>query len=145
MIHDLAIVYSFLICYYLSRISGTKLKGLADAAENYHMVLTENRRLYNEVQDLKGNIRVYCRVRPFLSGQNKKQTTIEYIGENGELVVANPSKQGKDSHRSFKFNKVYGQQTTQGNGVFFNHILNFHTHHIWGDLIYEIWLDLILY
>ncbi|RZC57059.1 hypothetical protein C5167_004362 [Papaver somniferum] len=92
---------------------GTKLKGLADAAENYHMVLTENRRLYNEVQDLKGNIRVYCRVRPFLSGQNKKQTTIEYIGENGELVVANPSKQGKDSHRSFKFNKVYGQQTTQ--------------------------------
>ncbi|KAI3873457.1 hypothetical protein MKW98_008109 [Papaver atlanticum] len=89
---------------------GTKLKGLADAAENYHMVLTENRRLYNEVQDLK---RVYCRVRPFLSGQNKKQTTIEYIGENGELVVANPSKQGKDSHRSFKFNKVYGQQTTQ--------------------------------
>ncbi|OVA14047.1 Calponin homology domain [Macleaya cordata] len=92
---------------------GAKLKGLADAAENYHMVLAENRRLYNEVQDLKGNIRVYCRVRPFLSGQNKKQTTIEYIGENGELVVANPSKQGKESHRSFKFNKVFSPAATQ--------------------------------
>lgn len=31
-----------------------KLKGLAEAAENYHVVLTENRKLYNEVQDLKG-------------------------------------------------------------------------------------------
>lgn len=34
--------------------SGLRLKGLADAAENYHTVLAENRRLYNEVQDLKG-------------------------------------------------------------------------------------------
>jgi len=33
---------------------GTKLKGLAEAAENYHVVLAENRKLYNEVQDLKG-------------------------------------------------------------------------------------------
>jgi len=30
------------------------LEGLADAAQNYHAVLAENRRLYNEVQDLKG-------------------------------------------------------------------------------------------
>ncbi|EEF51194.1 kinesin heavy chain, putative [Ricinus communis] len=92
---------------------GYKLKGLAEAAENYHSVLAENRRLYNEVQDLKGNIRVYCRVRPFLPGQCKKQTTIEYIGENGELVVSNPCKQGKDSHRLFKFNKVFGPATSQ--------------------------------
>ncbi|XP_021300605.1 kinesin-like protein KIN-14J [Herrania umbratica] len=92
---------------------GIKLKGLVDAAENYHSVLAENRRLYNEVQDLKGNIRVYCRIRPFLPGQSKKQTTIEYIGENGELVVSNPSKQGKDTHRLFKFNKVFSPVATQ--------------------------------
>lgn len=30
------------------------LKELVDAADNYHMVLSENCRLYNEVQDLKG-------------------------------------------------------------------------------------------
>ncbi|KAG8659199.1 hypothetical protein MANES_02G021900v8 [Manihot esculenta] len=92
---------------------GGKLKGLADAAENYHSVLAENRKLYNEVQDLKGNIRVYCRIRPFLPGQCKKQTTIEYIGENGELVVSNPSKQGKDNHRLFKFNKVFAPTASQ--------------------------------
>ena len=63
---------------------------------------------------LVGNIRVYCRIRPFLPGQCQKKTTIEYIGENGELVVANPLKQGKDSHRLFKFNKVFSPAATQG-------------------------------
>jgi hypothetical protein len=57
---------------------------------------------------------VYCRIRPFLPGQSKKQTIIEYIGENGELVIVNPSKQGKDTRRLFKFNKVFGPTSTQG-------------------------------
>lgn len=92
---------------------GGRLKALAGAAENYHAVLAENRRLFNEVQDLKGNIRVYCRIRPFLPGQTKKQTTIEYIGENGELIFGNPSKPGKDGQRMFKFNKVFGPDATQ--------------------------------
>ncbi|XP_059641978.1 kinesin-like protein KIN-14K [Cornus florida] len=92
---------------------GTKINASADASEKYHVVLAENRRMYNELQDLKGNIRVYCRIRPFLPGQTGKPSTIGYIGENGELVVVNPSKQGKDGHRSFKFNKVYGPATTQ--------------------------------
>ncbi|KAI8530418.1 hypothetical protein RHMOL_Rhmol11G0056700 [Rhododendron molle] len=35
---------------------GVKLKGLIDAAENYHNMLAENRKLYNEVQDLKGTL-----------------------------------------------------------------------------------------
>ncbi|AQK94929.1 kinesin-related protein3 [Zea mays] len=86
---------------------GSGLKCLVDAAENYHKVLTENQKLFNEVQELKGNIRVYCRVRPFLSGQDKKSTTIDYMGENGELLISNPFKQGKDGHRMFKFNKVF--------------------------------------
>ncbi len=63
---------------------------------------------------LTGSIRVYCRVRPFLPGQNEKQTTIEYIGENGELVVVNPLKSGKDSRRLFKFNKVFAPTASQG-------------------------------
>ncbi|XP_023549756.1 kinesin-like protein KIN-14J isoform X1 [Cucurbita pepo subsp. pepo] len=92
---------------------GMKFKGLADVAQNYHAVLNENRRLYNEVQDLKGNIRVYCRIRPFLPGQNMKLSTVEYIGENGELVIINPAKQGKDNRRLFKFNKVFGPTCSQ--------------------------------
>ncbi|XP_035541871.1 kinesin-like protein KIN-14K isoform X2 [Juglans regia] len=92
---------------------GVKLKVLADAAENYDVVLAENRKMFNEIQDLKGNIRVFCRIRPFFPGQREKRTTIEYIGENGELVVANRSKPGKEGHRLFKFNKIFGPDSTQ--------------------------------
>ncbi|GLT42176.1 hypothetical protein SLA2020_161930 [Shorea laevis] len=94
---------------------GQKLKALADAAENYCAVLAENRKLFNEIQDLKGNIRVYCRVRPFLPGQAGKNTIVESVGENGELTIANPSKPGKDAQRSFRFNKVFGPAATQAN------------------------------
>ncbi|RRT54982.1 hypothetical protein B296_00030741, partial [Ensete ventricosum] len=93
--------------------TGQKLKVLTDAAGNYYSLLAENRRLYNEVQELKGNIRVYCRIRPYLSGENKKQCTIYHIGENGELILANPTKQGKDGQRVFNFNKVFGPTATQ--------------------------------
>ncbi len=43
------------------RAQVTSMQGMA---EKYRATQEENRRLYNEVQDLKGNIRVFCRVRP---------------------------------------------------------------------------------
>ncbi|PSR89207.1 Kinesin-like protein, partial [Actinidia chinensis var. chinensis] len=90
-----------------------KLKALANASENYRAILAENRKIHNELQELKGNIRVYCRIRPFLPGQTVMQSIVESIGENGDLTVANPSKQGKDGQRLFKFNKVYGPTAAQ--------------------------------
>jgi kinesin family member C2/C3 len=41
--------------------------------------------------------------------------TIDYIGENGELLITNPFKQGKDGHRMFKFNKVFAPAASQCN------------------------------
>ncbi|CAI9113576.1 OLC1v1014205C1 [Oldenlandia corymbosa var. corymbosa] len=92
---------------------GTRIKALQNAAESYYSLLSENQKLHNELQEFKGNIRVYCRVRPFITGQKESQTIVEYVGENGELIVVNPAKQGKESRRLFKFNKVYDQSATQ--------------------------------
>ncbi|KAK9714117.1 hypothetical protein RND81_06G072500 [Saponaria officinalis] len=105
---------------YLQELShvGVKLKNIAKAAQSYHIVLNENRKLYNELQDLKGNIRVFCRVRPFQPGENKKQTILEEIGEHGELTISNPARP-QDSPKAFKFNKVYGPKATQAE-VFFD-------------------------
>uniref|UniRef100_A0A7N2M913 Kinesin KP1 n=1 Tax=Quercus lobata TaxID=97700 RepID=A0A7N2M913_QUELO len=89
------------------------IKGLEVASSSYHKVLEENRQLYNLVQDLKGTIRVYCRVRPFLPGQSNGQTTVDYIGENGNIMIVNPLKQGKDARRVFSFNKVFATNVTQ--------------------------------
>ncbi|XP_039683053.1 kinesin-like protein KIN-14P [Medicago truncatula] len=91
---------------------GVNLKPLVHASENYRTILAENRKLFNELQELKGNIRVYCRIRPFLPGQKEKQTIVERIGES-DLVVANPSKQGKEALKTFKFNKIFGPSSTQ--------------------------------
>ncbi|KAI9088140.1 hypothetical protein K1719_030117 [Acacia pycnantha] len=91
---------------------GVRLKPLVDATNNYHVVLAENRRLFNEVQELKGNIRVYCRIRPFLPGLKEKRSIVEHISERN-LVIANRSKQGKEALRSFEFNKIFGPTTSQ--------------------------------
>ncbi|XP_028800172.1 kinesin-like protein KIN-14C [Neltuma alba] len=92
---------------------GSDLKPIVDATNNYHVILAENRRLFNEVQELKGNIRVYCRIRPFLPGHREKRSIIEHISET-DLVVANRSKQGKEALRSFQFNKIFGPTASQG-------------------------------
>ncbi|KAG8663553.1 kinesin-like protein KIN-14I isoform X2 [Manihot esculenta] len=90
---------------------GMHIQGLAHAASGYHKVLEENRKLYNQVQDLKGSIRVYCRVRPFLSAQSNFLSTVDHI-EDGNITINTPSKLGK-GRKSFSFNKVFGPSATQ--------------------------------
>ncbi|AAB61066.1 Similar to kinesin; coded for by A. thaliana cDNA W43760 [Arabidopsis thaliana] len=83
------------------------------AATGYKRVLEENRKLYNLVQDLKGNIRVYCRVRPFLPGQESGGlSAVEDIDE-GTITIRVPSKYGKAGQKPFMFNKVFGPSATQ--------------------------------
>ncbi|KAL5082693.1 hypothetical protein RYX36_011114, partial [Vicia faba] len=90
---------------------GMNIHGLAKAASGYHRVLEENRKLYNEVQDLKGSIRVYCRIRPFFPRQPNQLSAVENI-EDGTITVSIPSRNGK-GQRSFNFNKVFGPSATQ--------------------------------
>ncbi|KAL7587992.1 hypothetical protein Lser_V15G41407 [Lactuca serriola] len=90
---------------------GLHIHGLASAASGYHRVLEENRKLYNQVQDLKGNIRVYCRVRPSLGGRSDFKSVVDSI-EEGTITINTPAKYGKGS-RSFNFNKVFGPSSTQ--------------------------------
>ncbi|GAB2262683.1 hypothetical protein Droror1_Dr00003680 [Drosera rotundifolia] len=90
---------------------GMHLHGLANAASGYHRVLEENRKLYNEVQDLKGSIRVYCRIRPSVRDSENSMSTIENIDE-GNITIKTPSKYGK-GHKHFSFNKVFCPSASQ--------------------------------
>ncbi|XP_031377168.1 kinesin-like protein KIN-14I isoform X2 [Punica granatum] len=91
---------------------GKQMYGLAHAASGYQKVLEENRRLYNQVQDLKGNIRVYCRVRPFLPGQPNSVNAVGHL-DDGSITIITPSKYGKEGRKSFTFNRVFGPTATQ--------------------------------
>ncbi|XP_047050829.1 kinesin-like protein KIN-14Q [Lolium rigidum] len=91
---------------------GKHLQILSNAASGYHKVLEDNRKLYNQIQDLKGNIRVYCRVRPFLPGQENSSTSVAGM-EDRTITIITPTKYGKDGSKSFTFNKVFGPAATQ--------------------------------
>ncbi|PHT60910.1 hypothetical protein T459_35239 [Capsicum annuum] len=90
---------------------GDQVLGMSNAALGYHKVMKENRALHNMVQDLKGNIRVYCRIRPAFDAEAK--TIVDFIGEDGSLVVIDPLKPWKDGRKIFEFNRVFGSSATQ--------------------------------
>ncbi|KAL9155131.1 hypothetical protein ABFS82_10G162400 [Erythranthe guttata] len=89
---------------------GDQVLEMSTAALGYHKAVKENRNLYNMVQDLKGNIRVYCRIRPVFS--SKVQNVVDFIGKDGSLVVMDPNPL-KDAKRIFQFNRVFGPTATQ--------------------------------
>ncbi|XP_020589107.1 kinesin-like protein KIN-14F isoform X2 [Phalaenopsis equestris] len=93
------------------KIIGKHMHCLANAASGYHKVIAENRRLYNQVQDLKGSIRVYCRVRPFLPGQ-MSSSNVGCIDDES-ITIITPAKYGKEGRRTFTFNKVFGPAASQ--------------------------------
>ncbi|WOK96044.1 kinesin-4 isoform X2 [Canna indica] len=90
---------------------GARALELSVAASGYHQAIKENRHLYNVLQELRGNIRVYCRIRPIISSSEK--SCIEYIGNDGSLMVFDAYKP-QNTHKTFQFNKVFGPTTTQG-------------------------------
>ncbi|XP_057438063.1 kinesin-like protein KIN-14L isoform X2 [Lotus japonicus] len=91
---------------------GSQVQEMSTKALGYHKVVEENRKLYNLVQDLKGNIRVYCRIRPASRAETKN--IIDFIGEDGSLFILDPSKTLKDGRKLFQFNRVFGPTAGQG-------------------------------
>ncbi|KAF6364621.1 kinesin family member C1 [Rhinolophus ferrumequinum] len=53
----------------LRRETAAQAASLAERGERLHGLEMERRRLHNQLQELKGNIRVFCRVRPVLLGE----------------------------------------------------------------------------
>jgi kinesin family protein C1 len=74
----------------------------------------------NEYQEAKGNVRVFCRIRPPLPKElTKKQINIEYRGDNS-LIIKGEKKTsyiGRDGiHQDieqFQFNRIFKQEDTQ--------------------------------
>ncbi|XP_045793267.1 kinesin-like protein KIN-14L isoform X1 [Trifolium pratense] len=90
---------------------GSQVNEMSTKALGYHKVVEENRKLYNMVQDLKGNIRVYCRIRPAFSSESKN--VVDFIGEDGSLFIIDPSKTLKDGRKLFQFNRIFGPTAGQ--------------------------------
>ncbi|KAK9671091.1 hypothetical protein RND81_12G006300 [Saponaria officinalis] len=88
---------------------GSLVEDMSNSARGYQKVIQENRKLYNMVQDLKGNIRVYCRIRPMLNAEAKSVVSFQ----DGTLVLLDPSKPQTEGKKEFQFNRIYGPMATQ--------------------------------
>lgn len=94
----------------LEKIVAQRMKSLQ---KKYDEESNQRRKLFNQIQELKGNIRVYCRVRPCLSNEEKELGMgIEFVGQHSDLVVANPDRPQLAPKR-FEFEKVFKPGTSQ--------------------------------
>lgn len=70
----------------LEKLASRQAAQIDQHQENERAFETERRRLHNTIQELKGNIRVFCRVRPLLKGEIEKVGPnirhIEFVSEN---------------------------------------------------------------
>ena len=68
------------------------------------------KQLFNTLQELKGNIRVYCRVRPLSNREQDSQLNAITFPDSNQLSIVNNEK--KTSH-NFEFEQVFQTQSTQ--------------------------------
>ena len=108
-------------------------KTSSQAIKKYKKEVVRNRKLYNEIQELKGtsltflspplssltllmqipgNIRVYCRVRPLSHDEvARNDENVVSFPEENIMLVNNPQTNQK---KSFEFEKIYNPDLHQG-------------------------------
>ena len=79
----------------------------------------QRRKLHNLVQELRGNVRVFARVRPFLPNdgvdfQNPPEPSISTRSDNVSLRIFKPAHEDvRAEDHSFSFDKVFGPSSSQ--------------------------------
>jgi kinesin family protein C2/C3 len=86
--------------------------------KKYLQELSERKRLYNEVIELKRNIRVFCRCRPLNQVEitNGSNYVVEFdSSQDNELQIISSD----SSKKQFKFDHVFGPEDNQGDLMFY--------------------------
>ena len=78
----------------------------------YKKEMTLRKRYHNELVELKGNIRVYCRVRPLIKedGGGKMAENVVSFDENDDAIL---SVYSKGSNKQFEMERVFRPESTQ--------------------------------
>ena len=76
----------------------------------YRKEQSARKALFNQLQELKGNIRVYCRVRPLSHREKDSDVNSISFPEVGALQIVNPEKK---STNAFEFDQVFTPASTQ--------------------------------
>lgn len=82
---------------------------MAGVVENYKREMKERKRLFNLVQELKGNIRVLCRVRPISKSEINNGSKMICKFTNEEITLAGE----KGKMKTWEFDRVFDMNSTQ--------------------------------
>jgi kinesin family protein C2/C3 len=101
-------------CHLLMKQCGNMAHEVQEAKRKYHKELAERKRLHNLVQELRGNIRVYCRVRPVSrreleNGGDEGCRQCVQFPEDGLSVEVRSAKKEK----TFEYDQVFACDSTQ--------------------------------
>lgn len=94
----------------------------AEAQEKLRQEETLRRKLHNQVQELKGNIRVFCRVRPTLGDEEIQRAQIAFPDADAdckEVLVQGPDQKSAmgtvtKANNGFSFDRVFGPSSQNG-------------------------------
>ncbi len=102
------------------KLLSNDVKRIAEYEEKLRISESQRRKLHNLVQELRGNIRVFARVRPFLPGDGYELTNLPDPAINVrpdlnslKILKANPENNNKKEEYDFNFDKVFGQSCSQ--------------------------------
>lgn len=89
-------------------------KSQSEKAYNREVAL--RRRYFNQIQELKGNIRVYCRVRPLLPDEMEAEHTMKVRSlDKYQVYIEKLAENDRDTdrHKTFEFDNVFPIRATQ--------------------------------
>ncbi|XP_077645047.1 kinesin-like protein KIFC1 [Lonchura striata] len=96
---------------------------LAQREQHIHLLEMERRRLHNDILELRGNIRVFCRVRPLLPEERERQRGLPHLHfppqDTRSLVLTRPddSQLGRERRAElrydFTFDRVFPPAASQ--------------------------------
>ncbi|GMH52507.1 hypothetical protein TrST_g5623 [Triparma strigata] len=97
----------------IAAASSNFMKSIEDLKVNYEKEVKERKRLFNLVQELRGNIRVFARCRPpskkeLSSGDESSTICVEFPAD-GEVAMKNE----KGKEKNWEFDQVFNTGSTQ--------------------------------
>jgi len=97
-----------------SLVSGA-LREREELRNLYKIECKKRKKLYNALQELRGNLRVYCRMRPLNARELEDQggQNFLFINDNADELTINERNAKGVGKRKFEFDQVLGPQSTQ--------------------------------
>ena len=108
----------------LEKLSADQAESIEQFKQKERSYETERRKLHNAIQELKGNIRVFCRVRPLLGSEIEHGDVPRHLTFNGDKALeitraadspngTSTSVSGKAETFNFDFDHVFGTKSDQ--------------------------------